>query len=40
MTADLRVIATPWMRPPWSQIITATDGFTWMALGVGVSLVV
>lgn len=40
MTSDLRVIATPWMRPPWSQIITATNGFTWMALGVGVSLVV
>lgn len=40
MTADLSVIATPWMWSPWSQVITATDGFTWMALGVGVSLIV
>ncbi len=40
MTSDLSVIATSWTRPPWSQVVTATDGFTWMALGVGVSLIV
>ncbi len=40
MTSDLRVIATSWMRSPWSQVVTATDGFTRMALGVGISLVV
>lgn len=40
MTSDLSVIATSRVWSPRSQVVTATDGLTRMALGVGVSLVV
>lgn len=38
MTSDLGVIATPWPWSSWSQVVTATDGFTRMPLGVRLSL--
>lgn len=40
MSSDLSVITASWTWSPWSQVVTAADGFTWVALGVGVSLIV
>lgn len=40
VSSDLSIVAAPWPWPPWSQVVTAADGFAGMALWVGIFLVV